>query len=115
MTRFAAGLPEARRLGEPGAPKIPIKIVTIGGRVELGPFEVEFIPVAHSIPESTALAIRTPAGLALHTGDWKIDPTPGVGGRHRRGAAKGARRRGRAGDDLRFDQRHPRGRKPVRG
>jgi ribonuclease J len=79
MTRFAAGLAEARRLGEPGAPKIPIRIVQIGGRVEIGPFDVEFIPVAHSIPESTALAIRTPAGLVLHTGDWKIDPTPGVG------------------------------------
>ena len=80
MTRFAAGLAEARRLGEPGAPKIPIRIVAIGAHIELGPFDVEFIPVAHSIPESTALAIRTPAGLVLHTGDWKIDATPGVGG-----------------------------------
>jgi ribonuclease J len=79
MTRFAAGLAEARRLSEPGAPKIPIRIVPLGGRVPIGPFDVEFIPVAHSIPESTALAIRTPAGLVLHTGDWKIDPTPGVG------------------------------------
>jgi len=79
MTRFAAGLAEARRLGEPGAPKIPIRIVPLGGRVEVGPFEVEFIPVAHSIPESAALAIRSPAGLVVHTGDWKIDPTPGVG------------------------------------
>ena len=79
MTRFAAGLAEARRLGEPGAPKIPIRVAPLGGRLEIGPFDVEFIPVAHSIPESTALAIRTPAGLVLHTGDWKIDPTPGVG------------------------------------
>jgi ribonuclease J len=79
MTRFAAGLAEARRLGEPGAPKIPIRIVPLGGRIEIGPFDVEFIPVAHSIPESTALALRTPTGLVLHTGDWKIDPTPGVG------------------------------------
>ena len=81
MTRFAQGLVEARRLGEPGAPKIPIKTVPIGGRVEIGPFEVEFVAVAHSIPESTALAIRTPAGLVVHSGDWKIDPTPGVGGK----------------------------------
>ena len=79
MTRFAAGLAEARRLSEPGAPKIPIRTVQMGARVPIGPFDVEFIPVAHSIPESTALAIRTPAGLVLHTGDWKIDPTPGVG------------------------------------
>ena len=78
-TRFAAGLAEARRLGEPGAPKIPIKIVAQGARVDIGPFNVEFIPVAHSIPESCALAIRTPAGLVVHSGDWKIDATPGVG------------------------------------
>src|SRR5476649_510843 len=57
MTRFAAGLAEARRLGEPGAPKIPLNIVAHGEKVRIGPFEVEFIPVAHSIPESSALAI----------------------------------------------------------
>src|SRR5436305_182765 len=79
MTAFAAGLAEARRLGGPGAPKIPIRTVARGARVEIGPFDVEFIPVAHSIPESTALAIRTPAGLVVHTGDWKIDAAPGVG------------------------------------
>jgi ribonuclease J len=76
---FSAGLAEARRLGEPGAPKIPIEIVRPGSRVTIGPFDVEFVPVAHSIPESSALAIRTPAGLVVHTGDWKIDPTPVVG------------------------------------
>jgi ribonuclease J len=78
-TRFAAGLLEARRLNEPGAPKIPLEIVNQGGRVDIGPFDVEFIAVAHSIPESCALAIRTPAGLIVHTGDWKIDATPLVG------------------------------------
>jgi ribonuclease J len=79
MTRFAAGLAEARRLGEPGAPKIPIRVVAQGGRVNIGPFDVEFIAVAHSIPESCALAIRTPAGLVVHSGDWKIDASPLVG------------------------------------
>ncbi|HEY1943194.1 MAG TPA: ribonuclease J [Roseiarcus sp.] len=78
-TRFAAGLAETRRLAEPGAPKIPIQVVAQGSRIDIGPFNVEFIPVAHSIPESCALAIRTPAGLVVHTGDWKIDETPGVG------------------------------------
>ena len=78
-TRFAAGLAETRRLAEPGAPKIPIQIVAQGARIKIGPFDVEFIPVAHSIPESCALAIRTPAGLVVHSGDWKIDATPGVG------------------------------------
>jgi ribonuclease J len=79
LTRFAAGLAEARRLGEPGAPKIPLTIVAQRETISIGPFEVELIPVAHSIPESSALAIRTPAGLVVHTADWKIDPTPIVG------------------------------------
>ncbi len=78
-TRFAAGLAEARRLSEPGAPKIPFTIVAPGSRIDLGPFNLEFIAVAHSIPESCALAIRTPADLVVHTGDWKIDATPTVG------------------------------------
>ncbi len=79
MTEFAAGLLEIRRLQEPGAPKIPITIVKQGDRVKVGGFDVEFIPVAHSIPESCALAIRTRVGTVLHTGDWKTDPTPVVG------------------------------------
>ena len=78
-TRFAAGLLATRRLSEPGAPKVEMNIVAQGGRFTLGPFDIEFVPVAHSIPESNALAIRTPAGLVVHTGDWKIDPTPRVG------------------------------------
>ena len=45
----------------------------------MGPFDVELISMAHSIPESNALAIRTPHGCVLHTGDWKLDPTPVIG------------------------------------
>jgi ribonuclease J len=78
-TPFAAALFEARRLSEPGAPKIPINVVPLGGQIELGPFTVGFINVAHSIPESSALAIGTTLGMVLHTGDWKIDPTPVIG------------------------------------
>lgn len=78
-TRFAAGLLETKKLREPGAPDIPIRVIAQGGTVEIGPFSVEFVPVAHSIPESCALAIRTPAGTVVHTGDWKIDVTPGIG------------------------------------
>jgi len=79
-TPFTAALFEAKRLSEPGAPEIPVKVVPLGGRLLLGPFTVNFINVAHSIPESNALSIRTPAGIVLHTGDWKIDPTPLIGG-----------------------------------
>ena len=78
-TRFAIGLLETRRLSEPGAPKIPLHQVVPGRRFALGPFDIEYVPVAHSIPESNALAIRTPHGLVLHTGDWKLDDTPYVG------------------------------------
>jgi ribonuclease J len=78
-TPFTAALFEAKRLSEPRAPDIPVNVVPLRGRLNLGPFEVEFIDVAHSIPESNALAIRTPAGVVLHTGDWKIDATPVIG------------------------------------
>ena len=78
-TRFAAGLLRTRRLSEPGAPEVPINIVAQNATINLGPFSIEYIPVAHSIPESSALAIRTSAGTVLHSGDWKIDPTPIVG------------------------------------
>jgi ribonuclease J len=78
-TPFTAALFEAKRLSEHGAPPVPVKIVPMGGRLTLGPFTIDFINVAHSIPESNALAIRTPAGVVVHTGDWKIDPTPLIG------------------------------------
>jgi ribonuclease J len=79
MTQFAADLLATRRLGEPGAPKVPVTVVQQGGRVDLGPFNVQFVPVSHSIPESNSLAIRTPLGMVVHTGDWKLDATPFIG------------------------------------
>jgi ribonuclease J len=78
-TQFSAALFEAKLAAERNAPKIPVTVVPSGGRVDIGPFNVEFIPVAHSIPESHALAIHTEVGTVLHTGDWKIDPTPIIG------------------------------------
>ena len=78
-TPFTAALIKAKREGEPGAPDIPLNIVPLGGRFTLGPFDIELVSMAHSIPESNGLIIRTPAGTVLHTGDWKIDPTPLVG------------------------------------
>lgn len=53
--------------------------VPLGGKISLGPFDLELITLTHSIPEPNGLAIRTPLGVVLHTGDWKIDPEPLVG------------------------------------
>ena len=78
-TKFSAALFEAKCAAERDPPKIPVTVIPSGGRVDIGPFNVEFIPVAHSIPESHALAIHTEVGTVLHTGDWKIDPTPVLG------------------------------------
>jgi len=77
-TRFASGLLELRRLNEPGAPNIIITPAHVGAPINLEPFNIEYVAVAHSIPEACSLAIRTPLGLVIHTGDWKIDPEPGV-------------------------------------
>jgi ribonuclease J len=78
-TPFTAALLQAKRESEPGAPDIPVTIVPLGGRFTLGPFDIELVSMAHSIPESNGLIIRTPRGAVLHTGDWKIDPTPVIG------------------------------------
>jgi ribonuclease J len=78
-TPFTAALFEAKRQAEPGAPEIPIQVVPLGGTIRLGPFEIELVSMSHSIPESNALIIGTPLGRVLHTGDWKLDPTPVVG------------------------------------
>jgi ribonuclease J len=75
-TPFTAALLEAKCASEPGAPKILVNIVALGSRFKLGPFDIELVTMAHSIPESNGLIIRTPGGTVLHTGDWKIDPTP---------------------------------------
>jgi ribonuclease J len=78
-TPFTAALLAAKQQGEPGAADIPVTQVALGSRFEVGPFDIELCTVAHSIPESNALIIRTPHGTVLHTGDWKLDPTPVLG------------------------------------
>jgi ribonuclease J len=77
-TAFTAALLAAKCVEEPGAVTIPVRVVEPGDRFPIGPFEIEYINVAHSIPESHALAIRTPLGLVVHSGDWKIDDMPVV-------------------------------------
>ncbi|MGB6117576.1 MAG: ribonuclease J [Mesorhizobium sp.] len=79
MSPFAAGMLEAKRTDDRVDVKIPVTIYKAGERFEVGPFTIEAIAVAHSIPEPAALAITTPAGTVIHTGDWKIDPDPEIG------------------------------------
>lgn len=78
-TPFTAALLQAKRQGEAGAIDIPVNIVQLGSRFKVGDFDIELVSVAHSIPESNALIIRTPLGNVLHTGDWKLDPKPVLG------------------------------------
>ena len=54
----------------------PLEIMPMGGRRAIGPFDVELVAMSHSIPEPSAVIIRTPLGAALHTGDWKLDENP---------------------------------------
>ncbi len=56
-----------------------LKIVQLNGTVNLEPFKIEYITLTHSILEPNGLRIETPAGIILHTGDWKIDPEPLIG------------------------------------
>lgn len=59
--------------------KVPLVKVTPGNKIEVGDFSVEYICVAHSTPESSALAIKTPAGTVIHSGDWRLDDDPVLG------------------------------------
>lgn len=77
-TPFTAHL-VAGKLAERGLQHVDVNVVPLGGKVEAGPFSVRYMTLTHSIPEPNALAITTPSGVVLHTGDWKIDPDPLIG------------------------------------
>ncbi len=79
MSPFAAGMLEAKRVDDKVSLDVPVTIYRAGDKFQVGPFQVEAIPVAHSIPEPFALAITTPAGTIIHTGDWRIDAEPEIG------------------------------------
>jgi ribonuclease J len=75
-TAFTLALVE-RRLEEHGmVDDVKLNAVKVGDRLELGPFSIEFIHVTHSIVSCVMLAITTPLGVIIHTGDFKVDPTP---------------------------------------
>ncbi|WP_299558040.1 ribonuclease J [uncultured Sulfitobacter sp.] len=77
--RFTANIAK-RKMDEYGHPDDAVRIVGVfPHQVDAGPFKVGFQPISHSIPESSALIIDTPAGRIVHSGDFKVDLTPGVG------------------------------------
>ncbi len=80
-TPFAAAILR-RKLEEVGLEdEVPVHVYRPGDTLDLAPFRVLAVPITHSIPESQALAIETPLGLVVHSGDWKLDPDPLVGER----------------------------------
>jgi ribonuclease J len=78
-TPFTAALLKAKVAEFGKRQELPIRQVALNSRFDVGPFGLELVEVAHSIPESNSLVIRTRLGTVLHTGDWKLDPTPIVG------------------------------------
>ena len=59
--------------------QVKLHVVPPGAPMDLPPFKLQFLRVTHSIPEAQALVIETPRGVLLHTGDWKLDPSPLIG------------------------------------
>src|SRR5579884_2622460 len=75
-TEFTLALVRRRLEEHDLAKEADLRPVKPGQRIEIGPFTIEFIHVTHSIVSAVALAITTPLGVVIHTGDFKVDPTP---------------------------------------
>lgn len=69
----------AKKMLEAGQPVDQIVTVATNEAIELGPFDIRFLPIAHSLPEASAMLIETPTTRLVHTGDFKLDMAPGVG------------------------------------
>ena len=75
-TAFTLALVERRLEEHDMLSRVRLNTIKPGDRIELGPFQIEFIHVTHSIVSAVAVAITTPLGVIIHTGDFKVDPTP---------------------------------------
>lgn len=79
-TPFTAGLIHGKLDEEGIADRVELNVVREEEPFQIGPFGIRYLPLAHSIPEGNAVLIDTPYGRVFHTGDWKIDETPVMGG-----------------------------------
>ncbi len=79
VTKFAAHLLKQKLQEQAHGAEVPVIVMAQNSRFNIGPFDVDLITVAHSIPESNAIFLRTPAGNVIHTADWKFDDTPAYG------------------------------------
>ncbi|MBB4838982.1 ribonuclease J [Sphingomonas kyeonggiensis] len=79
-TPFTAGLIHGKLEEEGIEEKVELNVVNEEGPFNLGPFRITYTPLAHSIPEGNAVLIETPYGSVFHTGDWKLDESPALGG-----------------------------------
>ena len=78
-TPFTAGMLKAKLAEYGDGLKMKIHEVELDKRLVIGPFDVEFVSMAHSIPETSGLVLRTPHGTLFHTSDWKLDDRPFIG------------------------------------
>ena len=78
-TPFACGLLRRKLEDSSLLNELDLIEVPVAGGIDIGPFAVDFIPAAHSVPEANILAIRTDVGTIVHATDWKIDPKPLIG------------------------------------
>lgn len=78
-TEFTAEVLKRKFSEYPHCKNAEIIVVSANDTIDIGPFNVHFIPVAHSIPDTSSLVIKTKAGNIVHSGDWNLDPTPVIG------------------------------------
>lgn len=77
---FTAAVLRAKLQERGLAGQVPVHEIPVGGDFTIGPFRVRMVAMTHSVPEPSTLAIGTPVGTIVHTGDWKLDPEPVIGG-----------------------------------
>ena len=78
-TPFTAGMLRSKTTEFGNRVKLPITEIQIGTKFKVGPFDLEYVNLSHSIPEMSGVVLRTPHGNVFHTGDWKLDQDPLVG------------------------------------